>query len=73
MRGKSWIDDGPVPTGAKGDWLDHVITIEQEDSVIAIGGTCKGFIARAAFARADLFAKTSDPGKIRSSLRSKET
>lgn len=62
-EGKSWIDDGPVPTGAKGDWLDHVITIEQEDSVIAIGGTCKGFIARAAFARADLFAKTSDPGK----------
>src|SRR5690606_21816447 len=55
--GKTWNDEGPVPTGASGDWLDHVIALEQEDSVIAIGGTNKGFIVRAAFARADLFAK----------------
>ncbi len=57
-EGKTWIDDGPVPTPAEGDWLDHVIAIEQEDSVIAIGGTNKGFIVRAAFSTADLYAKT---------------
>ncbi|MBX2924986.1 MAG: hypothetical protein KF746_22485 [Chitinophagaceae bacterium] len=63
-EGKTWKDDGPVPTGAEGDWLDHVIAMDQKDSVIAIGGTNKGFIVRAAFARADLLAKTSDPGKV---------
>ncbi len=59
-EGHNWIDDGPVPTAAPGDWLDHVISLELEDSVIAIGGTNKGFIVRAAFARADIYAKTCD-------------
>lgn len=62
-EGKTWIDEGPIPTHVEGDWLDHVIAVEQEDSVIAIGGTNKGFIVRAAFARSELFAKTSDPAK----------
>jgi photosystem II stability/assembly factor-like uncharacterized protein len=57
--GHNWIDDGPVPTAVQGDWLDHVISLELEDSVIAIGGTNKGFIVRAAFARADIYAKTT--------------
>lgn len=62
-RGSTWIDDGPVPTHAEGDWLDHVISLELEDSVIAIGGTHKGFVLRAAYARADLYAKTFDSKK----------
>lgn len=62
-RGKTWADEGPVPTGAAGDWLDHVIPMELGDSVIAIGGTNKGFIVRAAFARSSLYAKTFDSKK----------
>ncbi|MDP4254693.1 MAG: hypothetical protein Q8938_11855, partial [Bacteroidota bacterium] len=62
-RGKSWVDEGPVPTGVAGDWLDHVIPMELGDSVIAIGGTNKGFIVRAAFARSSLYAKTFDSKK----------
>ena len=62
-RGKTFIDDGPPPTGVQGDWLDHVIPIELADSVIAIGGTNKGFIIRAAFARSDLYGKTFDSKK----------
>jgi len=62
-EGKTWTDDGPVPTGAPGDWLDHVISLELEDSVIAIGGTHKGFIVRASYARSDLYARTFDPKK----------
>ncbi len=61
--GKTWNDDGPVPTGAAGDWLDHVISLELQDSVIAIGGTNKGFIVRAAFARSALYGKTFDGQK----------
>ena len=62
-EGKTWKDDGVVPTGVPGDWLDHVISLELEDSVIAIGGTHKGFILRAAYARSDLYARTFDPKK----------
>lgn len=63
-KGKHWVDAGPVPTNSEGDWLDHVISMEQEDSVIAIGGTRKGFIVRAAFANGDLYAKTFDREKF---------
>ena len=63
-EGKTWVDDGLVPTGAPGDWLDHVICMDLEDSVIAIGGTHKGFIIRAAYARADLYTRTMDPKKL---------
>jgi len=61
--GKTWIDDGPIPTEAKGDWLDHVISVDMNDSVIVIGGTNKGFIARAAYSRSDLYTRTLDPQK----------
>ncbi|MBO9571331.1 MAG: hypothetical protein J7497_03860 [Chitinophagaceae bacterium] len=63
-RGKTWIDDGPVPTGAKGDWLDHVISLELGDSIIAIGGTNKGFIVRTAFFRGAVYSKTFDNKKF---------
>ena len=63
-EGKTWKDNGPVPTGAPGDWLDHVISMDLEDSVIAIGGTNKGFIVRAAYARSDLYARTMDQQKL---------
>jgi photosystem II stability/assembly factor-like uncharacterized protein len=63
-EGKTWKDDGLVPTGAPGDWLDHVICMDLEDSVIAIGGTHKGFIVRAAYARSDLYTRTMDPKKL---------
>ncbi len=53
-RGKRWQDIGPVPTGVKGDWLDHVIRLNRKDSVIAIAGTHYGFIARAAFSLDEL-------------------
>lgn len=62
-EGKTWTDDGVVPTGVPGDWLDHVISLELGDSVIAIGGTHYGFILRAAYARSALYAKTLDPQK----------
>jgi photosystem II stability/assembly factor-like uncharacterized protein len=62
-KGKTFIDDGPPPTHTAGDWLDHVISIELADSVIAIGGTNKGFIVRAAFARSALYARTFDSTK----------
>lgn len=62
-EGKNWVDDGVIPTGAPGDWLDHVISMELQDSVIAIGGTNKGFIVRAAFARKNLYAKTFNKEK----------
>ena len=53
--GNEWVNTGKIPTGAEGDWLDHVIKLERPDSVIAIGGTNKGFAVRAAFAKADLY------------------
>ncbi len=52
--GHTWDNTGKIPTGAAGDWLDHMIKIERKDSVIAIGGTNKGFVVRAAFAKSDL-------------------
>ena len=57
--GRSWQNLGVIPTGIHGDWLDHVIHLETKDSVIAVGGTAKGFIARTAFAHKDL-KKLSD-------------
>jgi len=52
--GKSWIDEGIVPTGHTKDWLDHVIRIEKKDSVVILGGTNKGFILRTRYALKDL-------------------
>ena len=52
--GHSWDNTGKIPTGAEGDWLDHIIKLERKDSVIVIGGTNKGFVVRAAFAKGDL-------------------
>lgn len=52
--GETWQNLGVIPTGVSGDWLDHVIKVDKRDSVIAIGGTSKGFIVRAAFLRDDL-------------------
>ncbi len=63
-RGITWIDDGPVPTRSTGDWLDHFIPIEKKDSVIVIGGTNKGFIVRASYARSFLYDKTFNNQKI---------
>ncbi len=51
--GQTWNNTGKVPTGAEGDWLDHMIKIERKDSVIAIGGTNKGFVVRASFAKSN--------------------
>jgi len=62
-EGRSWIDEGPVPTGVAGDWLDHAISVDIMDSVIVVGGTNKGFIVRAAFSRKDLYEKTLTPQK----------
>jgi len=62
-KGETWINDGVVPTNSKGDWLDHVIRIALEDSVIAIGGTNKGFIVRASYSRDDLYKKSFDKDK----------
>lgn len=62
-NGETWINDGIVPTNSKEDWLDHVIRIDLKDSVIAIGGTNKGFIVRASFSRNDLYNKTFDKDK----------
>ena len=52
--GHTWDNMGKIPTGAEGDWLDHMIKLEQKDSVIVIGGTNKGFVVRAAFEKKDL-------------------
>lgn len=58
-EGESWSNIGPIPTGAEGDWLDHVIRLDKPDSVIAIGGTNKGFIARTAFSRSALYNRSN--------------
>lgn len=58
-EGENWEDIGPIPTGAEGDWLDHVIRLNRPDSVIAIGGTNKGYIARAAFSNEDLYNRSN--------------
>ncbi len=47
--GKSWNNLGRVNTGQDGDWLDHVICLKKKDSVIALGGTSKGFMIRSSF------------------------
>lgn len=57
--GKNWLDTGPMPTGVKDDWLDHEIKLDRKDSVIVIGGTHFGFVARAAFARDELLKKSN--------------
>lgn len=49
--GKNWRDMGRLPTGSKGDWLDHEIGIMKGDSLIMVGGTNRGFMVRAAFHR----------------------
>lgn len=59
-NGENWKNIGPINTGAEGDWLDHVIRLDVQDSIIAIGGTNKGYIARAAFLSEDLY-KLSKP------------
>ncbi|NJK96996.1 MAG: hypothetical protein HC905_20605, partial [Bacteroidales bacterium] len=61
-RGKTWVNDGPLPTFA-GDWLDHIIAVNEADSVLIFGGTNKGFIVRATFSKQDLFNRTSDREK----------
>lgn len=53
-RGETWINSGKVPTNIDNDWLDHVIRIDVKDSIIAIGGTNKGFIVRAFFEMEDV-------------------
>lgn len=53
-NGANWQHLGVIPTGAAGDWLDHIISVDKKDSVIAVGGTSKGFIVRAAFLKSDL-------------------
>lgn len=53
--GLNWENIGKVPTGIEGDWLDHIIKIDKPDSVIAVGGTNKGFVVRTAFSRKELF------------------
>jgi hypothetical protein len=50
-KGNHWIDDGVIPTPKNMDWLDHVIRIEKTDSVVAIGGTNKGYIVRASYSK----------------------
>lgn len=59
--GNNWQDIGPIPTGVKEDWLDHEIKLDKEDSVIVIGGTHFGFVARAAFSRDALSWKSNPP------------
>lgn len=56
-NGQTWENIGPVPTGAANDWLDHVIRLEREDAVFAIGGTNKGFIVRSKFLKKELEMK----------------
>lgn len=53
----NWENIGKVSTGVEGDWLDHIIKIDKPDSVIAVGGTNKGFVVRTAFARNELFQR----------------
>lgn len=58
-EGENWENIGPIPTPAEGDWLDHVIRLDQPDSVIVIGGTSKGFVARSAFSRPELYDRAN--------------
>lgn len=54
--GKKWWSIGIVPTHREGDWLDHGVRIETEDSVIVLAGTNKGYIIRNAIAKDWLYA-----------------
>lgn len=45
--GETWANIGPLRTGADGDWLDHVIGIEQPNGTVMLGGSNKGFVVRA--------------------------
>lgn len=55
--GLSWENIGKIPSGIDGDWLDHVIKLDKQDSVIVIGGTNKGFVVRSSFSRDKLFQR----------------
>ena len=49
--GESWNSVGKVPTGKTEDWLDHVIWIQDKNNDIIVGGTNKGYLLRAEWAR----------------------
>jgi photosystem II stability/assembly factor-like uncharacterized protein len=49
--GTDWYEIGVVPSGVEGDWLDHGIRLDQQDSIIILAGTSKGHIIRKALSR----------------------
>ncbi len=57
--GQDWVNLGPLPAGASGDWLDHGIRLDGPDFVVAVAGTIQGNIVRRVIPRARLAELTT--------------